>query len=126
MAFPSALEDARAAAKRLPVGDLRLAMHGPLPPRIPRALVLRGEALFSRGDYEHALVFFYRFNLILRRLVLGFLVQRLILSLSRVKHLTSSRDRRANMGIQRWPKTEQKIQTKLFNACLHPKYSKNY
>ena len=46
--------------------------------KTPRAIVLKANAMYAKGDLEHALMFFYR-----------------------VKKLTSGRDRKANMGIQR-------------------------
>ena len=45
--------------------------------KTPRAIVLKANAMYAKGDLEHALMFFYR-----------------------VKKLTSGRDRKANMGIQ--------------------------
>ena len=63
-----ALEDAMYVTDNLPLDHIKT----------PRAIVLKANAMYAKGDLEHALMFFYR-----------------------VKKLTSGRDRKANMGIQR-------------------------
>ena len=63
-----ALEDAMYVTDHLPLEHIKT----------PRAIVLKANAMYAKGDLEHALMFFYR-----------------------VKKLTKGRDRKANMGIQR-------------------------
>jgi hypothetical protein len=63
-----ALEDALYVTDNLPLDHIKTR----------RAIVLKANAMFAKGDLEHALMFFYR-----------------------VKKLTCGRDRKANMGIQR-------------------------
>ena len=63
-----ALEDALYVTDHLPMTDIKM----------PRAIVLKANALYAGGNLEHALMFFYR-----------------------VKKITEGRDRKANMGIQR-------------------------
>ena len=65
---PGALEDAMYVTDHLPLEHIKT----------PRAIVLKANAMYAKGDLEHALMFFYR-----------------------VKKLTQGRDRKANMGIQR-------------------------
>ena len=62
------LEDALYVTDNLPLDYIKTQ----------RAIVLKANAMYAKGDLEHALMFFYR-----------------------VKKLTCGRDRKANMGIQR-------------------------
>ena len=63
-----ALEDAMYVTDNLPLDHMKTR----------RAIDLKANAMYAKGDLEHALMFF-----------------------SRVKKLTSARDRKTNMGIQR-------------------------